>query len=66
MIGVSVGNDDLREILAFQRDGKGIEMTRISNAGINERRHSSANQPRPVALTRHLSGIEGVNRYWLH
>jgi hypothetical protein len=66
VIGVSVGDDDLHELVALQRGGKGVKMARISNAGINERRHSPANQPRPVTFTRHLSGIEGVHRYWLH
>jgi hypothetical protein len=61
MVGVTVGDDDLRKFVAVQCGGKRIEVATVSDAGIYERRYTSGNQPRPVAFTRHLSGIEGVH-----
>ena len=66
MVRVPVCDDDLRELLAVQCGCKRIEVARVSHARIYERRHTSANQPRPVAFTRHRSGIEGVHCDWLH
>ena len=66
MVGVTVGDDDLRKFVAVQCGGKRIEVARVSDARIYERRYTSANQPRPVAFTRHRSGIEGVHGYCLH
>ena len=66
MVGMTMGDDDLSEFVAVQRGGKSIEVARISDASIYERRYTSANQPRPVAFPRHPSGIEGVHCYCLH
>jgi hypothetical protein len=60
MVGVTVRDDDLRKFVAVQCGRKRIEVAMVSDARIYERRYTSRNQPRPVAFTRHLSGVEGM------
>jgi len=62
MIGVAVGHDDLRQRCALERLLHGFEMPRLSGAGVDERCHTTADQPRPIAVAGIGTRIEGVNR----
>ncbi len=49
MIRVAMGNEHLRERLAVQRGADLLDVLRIADAGIDQRRHAAAKQIRIVA-----------------
>ena len=51
----------LRQSCAGERLFNAIEMPGVSGAGVDERRHASRQEPRPVAVAGHRAGIEGVH-----
>ena len=62
MIGVAVGHDDLRQRCALERLLHGLEMPWLSSARVDERRHTTPDQPRPIAVAGVRTRIERVNR----
>ena len=62
MVGMAVRHENLRQSCALERLLHCLEMPRLSGAGVNERCHTPANQPRPVAIARVGPWIERVNR----
>lgn len=62
MVSMAVRHEDLRKSCARERLLHCFEVPRLSGAGVDERRHMPANQPRPVAIARVGPWIEGVNR----
>ena len=62
MVRVAVRHDDLRQRRTIERPLYRLEMPRLSSAGIDERRHTPTDQPRPIAVARVGTRIEGVNR----
>ena len=62
MVRVAVRHDDLRQRRAIERPLYRLEMPRLSSAGIDERRHTPTDQPRPIAVARVGTRIERVNR----
>ena len=62
MIGVAVGHDDLRQRCALERLLHSFEVPRLSGAGVDEGRHTTADQPRPIAVAGVGTRIAGVNR----
>ena len=62
MIGVAVRHEDLRQRCALERLLHGLEVPRLSSAGVDERRHTTPDQPRPIAVAGVGTRIERVNR----
>jgi hypothetical protein len=66
MVGVRVGDDHLLERRTAKRFLDRLQMPRVARPRIDERRHPSGQQPRPVSGAGHRARIEGVNRDRVH
>ena len=61
MIAVRMRDEDLGQRRPVERARERIEMPRVAGARVDERRHPSRHEPRPVAGAGDRAGVEGMN-----
>jgi hypothetical protein len=62
MVGVRVRHEDLGQSAAAKRRVNRINVARIADTGVDERRHTAFHEPRPVAGPGHRARVERVER----
>ena len=66
VIDVRVCHQYLGETRTGERHLQRGKMPGIARSGVDERRHASGNEPRPVTRAGHRTGVERVNGYRFH